>query len=82
MAATGLNICRLFYFVTLAEELHFGRAAQQLGIAQPALSQQLGKLEADLNVLLLERTTRSVRLTDAAEPCSLMAASCWLKVVG
>lgn len=52
-------------FVCLAEELHFGRAAQKLHIAQPALTRQIQKLEALLEVRLLRRTQRSVGLTPA-----------------
>src|SRR6266567_894563 len=62
-----IELRELRIFLVLADELHFGRTAERLGISQPGVSEAVRVLESRLGVKVFDRTTRRVRLTPAGE---------------
>src|SRR5271163_2644512 len=65
--AIDLDLRLVGYFVVVAEQRHFGRAATALRIAQPSLSRQIRRLEQQLGVRLLDRTSQGTQVTEAGE---------------
>jgi DNA-binding transcriptional LysR family regulator len=72
-----MEIRELQALIAIAEERHFTRAANRLHVAQPALSQQLRRLESKLGLKLVDRKSRNVQLTDADSVMLLRARRIW-----
>ena len=77
---TILNLKHLTYFIAVAEELHFGRAAERLDIAQPPLSRQIKQLEEELGAVLLNRGRSTTTLTQAGERLLVRAKSIFAQI--
>src|SRR5262245_23288865 len=75
-----IELRHLRYFLAVAETLHFSKAAERLGLAQPPLSQQIRKLEQLIGHRLFDRTTRGVRLTTAGQLLADRARSTMEKI--
>src|SRR3954466_10851767 len=76
------ELCQLRCFVGVADELHFSRAAARLNMTQPPLSRKIQQLERELDVLLLERSRRVVKLTAAGQLFLLEARRILLRSAG
>jgi DNA-binding transcriptional LysR family regulator len=77
-----VELRQLEYFVAVARHRHFGRAAEAVYVTQPALSQQVRRLEAELGLALLRRTNRGVELTPAGEDLLARAETILAEVAG
>ena len=80
MQIANVTFRRLRYFLAVAEELHFGRAASRLGVAQPALSRQIAELETAIGARLFDRVRNRIFLTQAGEALLPQARDILLKV--